>query len=114
MTERDDLPRGLQLEPVTDPVLIQRLSKVLRKAEARTRWIGRHWQELLRDYNEQFVAIHYRGRVVAASKDLPGLVEEVKQRRFNLRENLEVKFITDQYNYILLQTTPHSNLKSLV
>jgi hypothetical protein len=60
-----------------------------------------HYQELLRAFPEQFVAVR-DGEVVASNPDLAMLVYELRDRHLNARTDVAIQFISSRSGTLLL------------
>jgi hypothetical protein len=72
-------------------------------AELRRRraFFSQHWNEYLRQYPEQYVAVR-NGEVVLASPDLGQLLEGVRVRGWRPRTDVAIEFITNKSDRLLL------------
>ncbi len=72
----------------------------LKQAEGETAFWAEHYQEYVRKYPDQFVAVH-DGKVVATSPDLESLLEQLAARSLNV-QRVSTRFIaSDRYHYLL-------------
>ena len=72
----------------------------LKQAEGETAFWAEHYQEYVRKYPDQFVAVH-DGEVVVASPDLESLLEQLAVRGLNV-QSVRTRFVaSNRYHYLL-------------
>jgi len=85
------------------PATLERPEPSFEEAESIQRYWETHYQELLGDYAEQFVAVDFRsGKVVANNPDLAMLAYELRDRGIDIRTDVAIQFISSRSASLLL------------
>ncbi|HEX6032020.1 MAG TPA: DUF5678 domain-containing protein [Tepidiformaceae bacterium] len=73
----------------------------LEEMKRRRDFFAKHWDELLEQYGEKFVAVK-DDEVIASSGDLFELVHELERRGLSPRRDVAIEFITPHSDRLLL------------